>query len=164
MDGTSLAPAWAVALENSALSAFIRDSFVLYPIANLGHIFGLVFFVGSIALLDLRLLGYGRRWIAAEAAARALTPVALAGLALQLASGFVLFSADAAHLWVNPVTRIKATLLALGLINAIAFRWLWNARLATWDETAPAIARAQAAASLAGWLAVAACGRLIAYF
>ena len=158
------APAWALALENSALGAFVRDSFVLYPIANVGHILGLIFFVGSIALLDLRLLGFGRRWVAADAAARALTPVALAGLALQLASGFTLFSADAAHLWVNPVLKLKATLLALGLANAIAFRLLWQARLATWDEAAPAVARAQAAASLAGWLAVAACGRLIAYF
>ena len=158
------APAWALALENSALGAFVRDSFVLYPIANVGHILGLIFFVGSIALLDLRLLGFGRRWVAADAAARALTPIALAGLALQLASGFTLFSADAAHLWVNPVLKLKATLLALGLANAIAFRLLWQARLATWDESAPAVARAQAAASLAGWLAVAACGRLIAYF
>jgi hypothetical protein len=156
--------AWAQALEDSALGAVMRDSLVLYPLANLGHIFGLVFFVGSIARLDLRLLGAGRRFVDAAAASRVLTPVALAGLTLQVASGFALFSADAAHTWPNPVFRIKVTLIALGLANALAFRLLWNARLASWDADGPALGRAQAAASLAGWLAVAACGRLIAYF
>ena len=155
--------AWAVAIEDSALGAFIRGSFVLYPIANLGHIFGLTFFVSAIVLLDLRLLGFGRG-VALPAAARALGPIALGALALQLVSGATLFTADAAHLWANPVMRIKATLIALGLANAVAFRLLWQHRLEGWDAAPPALGRAQAAASLAGWIAVAACGRLIAYF
>jgi len=155
--------AWAQAIEDSALAGFVRESFVLYPIANLGHVFGLTFFVGSIALLDLRLLGLGRA-VPVAAAARLLRAVALGALALQLASGTVLFVADAAHLWANPVFRIKAALLAFGLANALAFRALWRERLAGWDDAPPPLGRAQAAASLAGWIAVAACGRLIAYF
>lgn len=65
-----------MAIQDPALGALMRDPFALYPIANLGHIFGLVFFVGSIALLDLRLLGIGRA-APLPALARLLNPIIL---------------------------------------------------------------------------------------
>jgi hypothetical protein len=163
MEGGPDHAAWAVAIQDSALGALMRDSFVLYPIANLGHIFGLIFFVGSIALLDLRLLGVGRA-VPLPALARFLGPIVLAALALQIASGVLLFSADAGHVWDNRVFRLKMALVALGLANAAAFRWRWGTSYETWDADPPAAGRAQAAASLAGWVLVAASGRLIAYF
>ena len=55
------APAWAAALEASRLGVMMRGSFVLYPLANLGHVLGLILFVGALVVLDLRLLGAWRR-------------------------------------------------------------------------------------------------------
>ena len=157
------APAWAGALEASSLGILMRSSFLLYPLANIGHIFGLVLFVGAIVVLDLRLLS--RRWPAlpADALSRALTPVILVGLGMMLVSGTLLFSADARPLAVNPAIQVKAVLIVLGLANALAFRLLWRAQLANWDRSAPPLARAQVAASLLGWLATAASGRMIGY-
>ena len=60
--------------------------------------------------------------------------------------------------------QVKAALIAAGLVNAAAFRRLWNRRLADWDSDAPALGRAQAGLSFAIWLGVAACGRFIGYF
>jgi hypothetical protein len=157
------APAWASALEASALGALMRDSYWMYPAANLLHILGLVMLVGGIGVLDLRLLGAGRA-IPVAAAARLLTPIALVGLLFMALSGTALFSADARAVVTNPVFQIKMALLAFGVANALLFRLLWNRRLPTCEAHPPAFGRLQTALSLAGWVAVAACGRLIAYF
>lgn len=158
------APAWAAALENSAISFFIRDSTWLYPLANLAHIYGLALVLGSIIALDLRLLGVGRRVVTAEALSRFLTPVTLVGLALSIASGLILFTADASAIAVNPIFRLKMVLLVLGLANAWAFRRLWLPALPGWDIRAPLGGRLQAAGSMVIWLLLATAGRLIAYF
>jgi len=156
-------PAWAAALEASGLGVLMRESAALYPLANIAHILGLVFFAGSIVLLDLRLLGFARA-LPTAAVARVLTPILLAGLAVQIASGALLFSADARPLWNNPVMQVKAALIAFGLANALVFRALWNRRLADWDRSGPGIARIQAGLSLLTWLGVAVCGRFAGYF
>ena len=155
-------PGWAAALEASGLGVLMRESAVLYPLANIAHILGLILFAGSILLLDLRLLGLARS-LPAAAAARALSPTLFVGFFMMVASGVLLFSADARPLWANPVMQIKAALIAFGIANALVFRALWNRRLPDWDDTAPGVARLQAALSLIAWLGVAVCGRFAGY-
>ncbi|WP_395020149.1 DUF6644 family protein [Dongia sp.] len=163
MEHAAGAPGWAVALQDSAFAFAIRDSTWIYPTANLAHILGLALLVGSILILDLRVLGVGR-WVSTDALSRLTTPFTILGLCLSLSSGSVLFSADAAALASNPIFRLKMALLAAGLANALLFRLLWQRRIAGWTERAPVPARLQAGLSGLGWLAVAGCGRLIAYF
>ena len=156
-------PAWAAALEASRLGVLMRESAVLYPLANITHILGLILFAGSILLLDLRLLGLGRS-LPVAGVARALTPTMLLGFAMMVASGVLLFTADARPLWANPVMQVKFTLIAIGLVNALLFRALWNRRLAGWEHDAPSIGRAQAGLSFLIWIGVATCGRFAGYF
>jgi len=163
MESYADAPAWAAALEASRLGVLMRGSFTLYPIVNLGHVLGLVLFGGTLLVLDLRLLGAWRRGIDAAALAAALTPLLIAGFILTAATGALLLSADARPLTINAAFRAKAALLALALVNAIAFRRLWRGHLRSWDTTAPVAARLQVAASLALWTMVAMAGRLIGY-
>jgi hypothetical protein len=146
--------AWAAALEASGFSFMLRDSTWIYPLANLSHILGLTLLVGPIVALDLRLLGIGRA-VSVAGLSRTLTPIAITGLGLQIA---------ASALVGNPVFRIKAVLLVLGLANAIAFRRIWRNTLDDWDRDPPALGRLQAALSIVFWFGVAISGRLIAYF
>jgi hypothetical protein len=157
------APAWAAALEASRLGIAMRGSFILYPLANLGHVLGLILVAGGLVVLDLRLLGAWRHRIDAAALATALTPLLVAGLLLMATTGTLLLSADARPLTANPAFQAKAILLGLALANAIAFRRLWSGHLRSWDKTAPLPARLQVALSLILWLLVAAAGRLIGY-
>lgn len=161
--GHPLAPSWAAALEASAWALGVRDSTWIYPLANLVHLLGLTLLVGPIAVLDLRLLGFGRS-VEVPALSRLLTPVAIAGLLLSVASGAVLFIADAGALVANRVFLVKMALLAAGLANAILFRLLWQSRLRRWDVRPPGLGRLQAAVSVLIWLGTATSGRLIAYF
>jgi len=156
-------PAWAAALEASPLGVLMRESAILYPIANITHVLALIFFAGSILLLDLRLMGFARS-LPVAATARALTPVMIVAFLFMVASGTLLFSADTRPLWANTVVKVKALLIAVGLSNALLFRLLWNRRLADWETDAPGFGRFQAGLSFLVWISVAVCGRFIGYF
>ena len=163
MEHIAGAPAWAAALQESGFAFAIRDSSWIYPTANLTHILGLALLVGSILILDLRLLGLGR-WISVDALSRLTTPFSILGICLSLMSGSILFSADAAALATNPVFRLKMSILAFAIANAVLFRLLWQRRIGAWSSGVPMSAKLQAGLSGLAWLSVASCGRLIAYF
>jgi hypothetical protein len=146
------------ALEQSSFGAAARGSAWLYPLANLAHVLGAALLVGAIATFDIQVL---RRAKNAGAVARAVTPIAAFGLALQIVSGAVLLSADAMPVVVNPAFRFKMAMFALGLVNVAAFRWRFAARL---TAEAPLDGAAWfAALSLTSWLCVLLAGRFIAY-
>jgi len=78
----------------------------------------------------------------------------------------MLLAAEASHLAVNPVFQLKAALVAAGLANVAIYEF-WAKRkvegLAP-HASMPAPAKIAGALSLGLWVAVAACGRSIAYF
>ncbi|CAN7233384.1 hypothetical protein LJR219_000875 [Phenylobacterium sp. LjRoot219] len=154
--------ALAARLEDTPLGLWARGSAIGYPLANLGHLLGLVMLVGAIGVLDLRLLGLFRR-LPAAALVQALIPVAAVGLGLMVLSGLVMFSADAGALVRSALFRWKLVLIAAALANVAAFHLVWRRRLESWSGGVPAAARLFAAASLGLWLAAATLGRLIAY-
>lgn len=162
MELASLAAAWAASLEGSALAAWVRASPWAYPFVNLIHLLGLTLLIGPIGLLDLRLLGFGRRF-PIDDVSRALTPYAVTGLLLLIGSGVLLFSADASPLHRNPLLQMKLGCIALGLANALAFRRIWAHRLADWDRLPPLSGRVQAILSLLLWPIAGTLGRLLAY-
>lgn len=153
---------WIAALEASAFAQWMRGAGQAYALVNLAHLLGLVLLLGSMLLLDLRLLGLGRG-LALPEVSRLLTPVALVGLALQACSGFALFAADAVPLSANSAFRWKLAMIVAALANAALFRALWSRAMLDWDRKPPLAGRLQAALSLTLWLGVAAAGRLIAY-
>jgi uncharacterized protein DUF6644 len=159
------APQLLIALEQSALGAAIRESVWAYPLANVGHIVALTLFAGAVAVMDLRLLGA----FAATPPAAIVRPargVAMLALLLMALTGFTLFAAEASHVAMNSVFQLKAVLIGLGILNALLLAGPALAKIgATGAGTAlPVRVRLAAALSLAIWISVAACGRLIAYF
>ena len=157
------APAIFLALQESALGHLMRSSPFLYPAAEILHILGFVVLVGSIVALDLRLLGLGRS-IAIQPMAQLLLGLSRAGFILAVCMGFLLFSADAAHVARNPAFQAKLLLIAAALVNiAIAHLGPWR-RAPLWRGDAPVGAKASGFASLLLWIGAICAGRLIAYF
>lgn len=159
------APAIFVALEQSGFAAAIRQARWLYPLANVGHILSLMIFASAVAVTDLRLLGA----FAATAPGRLLARARLAAIAAfcgLAVTGFMLFSAEAGHLVLNPVLRLKFLLVAAGLLNGLIYEIGARRAVLTVPPGAPlpSAVRASAVLSLIIWIAVAACGRGIAYF
>ena len=104
--------------------AFLRD-FASYP-PSVGPIevtethASLVFLAGALAVMDVRLLGGFPATAPAALLVRARL-VALAALGGMAITGFTLFAAEASHLAVNPVFRLKLLLVAAALINVTVF-------------------------------------------
>src|SRR5258708_40249696 len=94
----------------------------LYPAANVGHIVSLVIFAGAVAVMDVRLLGGLAATAPGPLLARARV-FAMAALAGMAGTGFVLFSAEASHLALNPVLQLKAALVGAGLVNVALYEF-----------------------------------------
>lgn len=162
---TDAAPAFFQAIEASAFAAAIRQSPYAYMLANVAHILSLMVFFGAVAVMDLRIAGAFSS-IAPGGLLRRARGIAILGFLGMIASGTLLFVAEASHVILNPLFQIKLALIALAALNFLLFE-IFIARAVN-DLPAfrpmPASARLAGLASLAIWLAVAACGRLIAYF
>jgi hypothetical protein len=156
-------PAWAAAIERSALGETMCGSIWLYPAVECLHILGFALLVGAIAAFDLRTLRAAEPFAMAEGLAPQLLPVARAGFALAAPMGLLLFATEATAYVGNPAFRAKLALVALALANIAWF----HARLAVARRGEPGAAggmlRLGAGLSLALWIGVLLAGRLIAY-
>jgi len=152
-----------LALQESPLGHAMRSSPALYPAVEILHILGFVVLVGSILALDLRLLGLGRA-IPIQPMAQLLLPLSRAGFLLAITMGFLLFSADAAHVVRNPAFQTKLLLIAAALVNiVIAHAGPWRS-VALWHTEASGGAKLTALVSILLWPGAVCAGRLIAYF
>jgi hypothetical protein len=107
----------------------------LYPTVEILHILGFVVLVGSILVLDLRLLGLGRT-IPIQPMAQLLLPLSRLVFLLSISMGFLLFSADAAHVVRNPAFQTKLLLIVAALVNIVtAHAGPWR-RVALWRTEA----------------------------
>lgn len=152
------------AIEALPLAAAMRHSLWLYPIVEIIHILGFVVLAGSVAMLDLRLLGLSKT-IPVTALARHILPWTLGALLLVLPSGLLMFIAHASDFISNPAFITKLTLLSLAAGNALWFHLGPYQSVGTWQTklSPPIAAKASAALSLLLWLGVICCGRLLAY-
>jgi hypothetical protein len=151
------------ALEASAFGVAMRESLWLFPAIEALHVSGITLLVGTIAILDLRLLGLSRSVSVRRLAARVL-PWSIASFALIVPSGLAMFVAHAGELISSPVFALKMTLILLAATNAGIFHAGVFRGSVQWDVTAmpPTAARAAAAASLLLWASVIACGLRLA--
>ena len=142
-----------LALETSGLGVAMRGSLWLYPVANILHVMGAGALLGAVLVTDLRLLGAAPA-IDRTALLRLTVPIIGVAAALAAVAGFMMFAADARVVGANPFFQAKLVLLALALANALLFMR---------SETDRGAASA-GLASLMTWIAVIACGRMIAYW
>jgi len=154
----------ARALQETDLATALRQSFWVYPLVNAGHIVGLALLFGAIVPLDLRLLGFwGKMPLAAMS--RILLPVALAGLALAVPTGLLLFSVRATEYAATPLLWLKLGFIACAIANALLLRLslAWTAH--EQGELAGTTPRLQLAGvlSIGLWLAAIVAGRMIGY-
>jgi len=156
-------PAWALALEHSALAQLLRAAVWLYPAVNVMHVLATALLLGSIAVFDLRVLGFGNG-LAIDRLARLALPVAASALVVAVPTGFLLFITEATAYLRNPAFLIKLGLIVVALANiAVLHRGAFRS-VKQWGANPPPPAWRAAALSLVLWLAVVAFGRLIAYF
>jgi hypothetical protein len=158
-------------LDAAAIAQWARDSGIhlltsrwAWPSAEILHFSGLCLLFGTVGMFDLRMLGVARG-VPTHTLHR-LVPIGVAGFALCVATGFLfVVSAPDQYLY-NPALQIKLALIALAGTNVAMF-YATAARTvaATGDDDLPPFrTRVHAAISLACWLGVIMCGRVITVF
>jgi len=141
----------------------MREHAWLYPAVETLHIVGFSVLVGAVAMFDLRVLGFGRQ-LPVKALARHLLPWSAGSMLLVVPTGLLLFVADPAALLANRIFLLKLGLILVAGLNALAFHSGPYRQADAWAQRAPGRAVLHALLSLGLWLAVIACGRLLAYF
>ena len=76
-------------IEGSALGQLMRDSIWLFPMAEILHFMGLSLLIGSLLVVDFRLLGFSRNF-PVETVYKFL-PLALIGFTINLVTGTMFF-------------------------------------------------------------------------
>lgn len=151
----------ALALGHWPMIRWLREELWAYPAVSGLHVLGIGLLLGSIVALDARLLGL-RREIPIQHVARAVWPFSVAGVALAILTGVLLFLVQPVDYLVNPAFLWKFVLLMLALVNVALFHASFPGVLAGYRPVTRAV-RVVAGVSLLLWLAVLIAGRLIAF-
>jgi hypothetical protein len=142
----------------------IRESETLFAAAETLHFIGLSLLLGSLLIVDLRLMGFLRD--VPVRAALAFLPLAVAGFLINAATGFGFFTADPFMYWPNIAFKLKMLAVLLAGFNTAVFAVLKHRTvqaLGPGDDTDTAT-KVIAGLSLALWLSVIVWGRLLPSF
>ena len=158
------APAFLLWLEHRSFAIAIAESTWLFPIAETVHVLALSVVVGSVAMMDLRLLGLGNKDRAVSEVIASSLPWTWCAFAVAFVAGSLLFSSKAATYYATVPFRIKMVCLALVAINMLIFHLVTGRDMTAWDRGAPPLgARLAGALSLTLWVIIVATGRWIGF-
>lgn len=153
-------------LDNTPFGHEMRESLYLFPIVETLHVFGIVSLVASAFLLDLRLFGVGpMRDEPVDKLARWILPWVWSGFAVQVSSGILMFSAEAARAALNSFFWFKMFMILGAGINALVFHSTVYKQVGSWGgaRIAPVGARIYGTFSVVLWLGIIALGRWFSF-
>lgn len=136
----------------------LNDSPYSFPILECIHIVCFSLSLGTIALVDLRLLGIGMRHQTPAQLQEDTWVWSLVGIVLMIFSGLLLFSSDTDMYTPNPAFHFKMGMLALAILFNYTIR-----RTTAQAKVTPAYGKLVGATSLALWSAVVFGGIFIAF-
>jgi hypothetical protein len=152
------------ALEHQPFSVAIAESTWLFPFFETLHVLALTLVVGSVAMMDMRLLGIGSKDRTITELTRSVLPWTWTAFVFAASFGALLFSSKAATYYVNIPFRIKMVCLAFAAVNMLVFHFVTERDVAAWDSGRPPLrARMAGAISLALWVVIVATGRWIGF-
>jgi hypothetical protein len=153
-------------VNDTGIATGIRESELIFPIIETAHVLGITLLAGTVAIVDLRLLGLVLKRERVSDVAGQVLPLTWAGFAAMFVSGALLFMAEAAKSYSNPAFRVKMLLMIVAGLNPLIFHSTIFRSVAEWDTATrtPWRARLTAALSLTLWSGIIVAGRAIAYY
>lgn len=137
-------------LLQNAVADTLNNTEWAFPLAECVHIGGFAIGVGSIALVDFRMLNLGLRNETAAGILRYTEPWTLIALLFVIFSGFALFLSQTSIYLVNLIFPIKMYVLAAALL----YNFTIHRKVATMKNPPPLLSKSVAGLSLLLWVAV----------
>jgi hypothetical protein len=142
-------PPGKMLLQNT-LADTLNDTEWAFPLAECIHIGGFAIAVGSIALVDLRMLNLGLRHEPIPRILRYTELWTVFAMIFVIFSGLMLFIAQPGVYKINPIFPIKMYVLLAALI----YNFTIHRKLATMENPPSGLSRIVACVSLLLWVAV----------
>jgi len=151
--------------ENSALADNIRENDLLFPLIESVHVLSICLVVGSILVVDLRLLGLASINRPVSRVTSGILPLTWTAFAIAVSSGGLLFISNATKYLENGFFVAKIFLILAAGLNMVVFHAISARDLPKWEhETAlPLRARLAGGLSILLWVSVVTCGRWIGF-
>jgi hypothetical protein len=148
-------------LQATSLAVFIHRTAWAFTTVELVHVFAISLVVGTIASVDLRLLGLASTKRPFTELARQVLPYTWAAFGLAVIAGSLLFISQATAYFASTTFRIKMAILVLAGINMLVFELITVRGVQEWDrKPVPALpARLAGGISLTCWVLVVVFGR-----
>jgi uncharacterized membrane protein len=152
-------------LQSWSWAVFIHKTPWAFTTVEVVHVFAVSLVLGTIAIVDLRLLGFASTKRPFAELSRQVLPFTWAAFVLAVIAGSLLFTTRATEYFVNPMFWIKMALIVVAGINMMIFEFITVRDVQKWnlDPTPPAVARRAGGISIACWVLVAVFGRLIGF-
>jgi hypothetical protein len=153
------------AIEQTGLAAWVREDNFAFPMLEAVHVASVMLVVGSICMMDLRLLGWSAPGLAVTRISRETLPWTWCAFAVAAISGSLLMSGQAGAYAANTQFQLKMGLIAAAGLNMLLFHALSWRRVADWDTGGPppVSARIAGGLSLALWIGVVVAGRWVGW-
>lgn len=149
-------------LQSTPLAVLVGEQW--FPWVESAHVAFLAFVVGSILLVDARLMGFGSRHMLFTQLSNKLLPWTWAAFAGAAVTGGLMFMANATTYIGNTPFLVKMALLVGAGLNMLFFHLVTYRDVARWDKGTPApAARAAGIVSSLLWISIVAFGRWIGF-
>jgi len=152
-------------LGETTVGTLIRENGSVFPWIEVAHVMAISLVIGSILVVDLRLVGVASTSYPVSRLTRSLLPLTWVAFGLALCTGLLLFSSQPTTYFDNFAFRMKMVMLAAAGLNMAVFHLLTARGMTMWDHQAalPGAARAAGVLSILIWITIAACGRWIGF-
>jgi hypothetical protein len=154
-----------LALEASPLGDFVASDLWAFPTIETFHVIALVTVIGTIAVVDLRLLGWASRPCSVTELANDTLPLTWGAFVVAAITGALLFVSKA-HIYVQvPWFWLKMGALLLAGVNMAVFHVFTWRSVHRWDVgcEVPFAGKVAAGLSLTFWILVVCFGRQIGF-
>lgn len=152
-------------IDSTEFAETIRSSELAFPVLETLHVIAIALVVGSIAIVDMRLVGLAARNRAISEVSHEMLPWTWAAFAAATVFGVLLFAGTPIKYVEMPFFDFKILLIVLAGLNMVVFEFVTSKSKAEWDRmpTPPLAVRLTGALSLAFWVSVLLCGRFIGF-
>jgi len=152
-------------LESTPLSIFILESEWAFPTIESIHVIAIALVVGTISIVDLRLLGLASTKRGFTELSHEVLPWTWLAFAVAVIAGLLLFISHATEYFGNTAFRIKLLLILLAGLNMMYFHLFTCRKVSEWDRSfaVPVAGKIAGGISLLCWIAVIGFGRWIGF-
>jgi hypothetical protein len=152
-------------LYDTSIAVAVRESETLFPWIEGAHVLMVAVVVGTIAMVDLRLIGVSAHRRGARQLIVDMLPFTWIAFVLAVATGGLLFLSNATAYYESMPFRFKLLAILFAGINMGVFHLTAYRKIGDWDDLLPTPKAAKIAgiASLTLWVLIVFFGRWIGY-